>query len=64
MREGNAPAAAGEVAQLPNRKGLIIYSLGAVLAVLGIQFLTTLWAAREAREGEHTSVAAAILTSL
>ena len=46
------------------RRGLIVYSLGAVLAVLGIQFLTTLWAAREAREGEHTSVAAAVLTAL
>ncbi len=62
MREGNAPI--GEVSQLPNRKGLIVYSLGALLAVLSVQFLTTLWAAREAREGEHTSVAAAILTSL
>ena len=49
---------------MPNRKGLITYSLGAVLAVLGIQFLSTLWAAREAREGKHTSVAAAVLTSL
>lgn len=49
---------------MPNRRGLITYSLGAVLAVLSIQFLTTLWAAREAREGEHTSVAAAVLTAL
>ena len=38
---------------MPNRRGLIVYSLGAVLAVLSIQFLTTLWAAREAREGDR-----------
>lgn len=47
-----------------SRRGLIVYSLGAVLAVLSIQFLSTLWAAREAREGEHTSVAGAVLTAL
>ena len=49
---------------MPNRRELVVSSLGAVLAVLGIQFLLTLWAAREAREGEHTSVAAAVLTAL
>ena len=55
---------AGEGVELPNRRGLITYSLGAVLAVIAVQFLTTLWAAREAREGEHSSVAAAVLTAL
>ncbi len=49
---------------MPNRRGLITYSLGALLLVVSVQFLTTLWAAREAREGKHTSVAGAVLTAL
>ncbi len=47
-----------------SRRGLIVYSLGAVLAFVGLEFLGTLWAAHEAREGEHTSVAGAVLTAL
>lgn len=49
---------------MPNRRGLITYSLGALLAVLSLQFLATLWAAHEAAEGEHSSVARAVLTAL
>lgn len=51
-------------ARMPNRRGLITYTAGALLAVVGFQFLASLWAAREAREGEHTSIAGAVLTAL
>ena len=49
---------------MPNRKGLIVYSFGALALIVGFQFLVSLWAAREAAEGEHTAVAAAVLTAI
>jgi hypothetical protein len=63
---GESAGNAGEGFHLPkvNRTGLITYSLGAVLAVIAVEFWFSLWAAREAAEGEHTSVARAVLTAL
>lgn len=55
---------AGEGASLPNRRGLITYTAGALIAVIGAQLLLTLWAAHQASEGEHTAISGAVLAAL
>ena len=40
---------------MPNRKGLIVYTLGAALFTIGGSFLLKLAAAREATENESSS---------
>lgn len=49
---------------MPNRRGLITYTAGALIAVIGVQFLLTLWAAHQASEGEHTAISGAVLAAL